>query len=620
MKDNIILPNGEVKNYKELLEDLKNEDNIRIVEVPKDVDRKLSKFYDYDLKKKITYARFKTYEELNKYLQIRLKDFINGPEANDFIEKNLPGVKESTEAIKKTIDKGGKIMIVSDMDADGVTSGAILYKMFKRILDYDNIDVMVNKKKFGHGINATLTNLLIQSYHKEPYDLIITSDHGSHNRDNITKLKEELGVDIIVTDHHLFKEDEKPIGIEAFVNPKIAAPETTDFYHITGATVAYFTLVHYFNKYGQTDDYSKIEYLYYLITYLGLTVISDCVDLKSFVNRKILIKALSTINNIRIQHDPFWKLMLELQSKVYLIDENVLGFSIIPEINSPGRIDDPINSFKLLAAETLEEAKEAYEYVHNVNTSRKKMQKNVLKEEDRVEYSDGVIKVVLIDNSEGIQGILANNILINENYKMVVVFTKHMVNDEVIYIGSGRSQEGTININQILEEIKNNEDIIINFGGHENAVGVKIKPDLKKFFKVLKKYIAKYKIKQQKEIVAEDYIFSFRKLLLDIFASIELSPFGKGFEKPTFVSDFRIAGYKFIRSKSGNFLTMKVSFIKSRNVVNVFYNIKDSEYDKLQNELKYNRYVRMVYSFNLNTFRNFNKIQLLPKYMRFYEA
>ena len=618
-RNEIILPNGEVIKYDDLMKDLMERDKIRMVEVPRDVDKELSKFYDYELKKKIIYSRFKSYDELDNYLKIKLKSFVNGPTANEFIEKHLPGVKESTEAIKKVIDNGGKIMIVSDMDADGVTSGAILYKMFKKILGYDNIEVMINKKKFGHGINATLTNLLIQSYSKEPYELIITSDHGSHNRENLSKLKNELGIGVIVTDHHLFKEDEKPINIEAFVNPKISTPEESYFYNITGASVAYFTIVHYFNKYGDKTNYEKIEYIYYLITYLGLTVISDCVDLKSFINRKILIKALNTINNTRIKHDPFWKLMLKLQSKIYLIDENVLGFGVIPELNSPGRIGDPLNSFKLLAAETMEEAEEAYEYVHDVNVDRKKMQKSVLKNEERLEYTDGIVKVVLIDNSEGIQGILANNILINENYKMVVVFTKHMVNDDVIFVGSGRSQEGTININQLLEEIKNNEDIILNFGGHENAVGVKIKPDLKKFFNTLKNYIAKYKIKQQKEIQVEDYIYSFRKLLLNIFATIELSPYGKGFEKPSFVSDFRIVAYRFIKSKAGNFLTMKVSFIKSKNVVNIFYSVKDSEFIKLQEELKYKRYVRMVYGFNINTFRNFNKIQLLPTHMRFYE-
>jgi len=611
--NNIIMPTGELVSFPVIKRDLKEKDNINIVEITN--NHFLSKFYDYDLKKKIVSKRYKEYDDLKKYLTSRLKDFVK----NDFLDKHLPGVKEASTTIIEAIKNNAKIMIVSDMDADGVTSGAILYKMFKNLLNYDNIEVVINKKKYGHGINKHLVSILKDKYKKQPYGLMITSDHGSHNRENLSELKNSLGIKIIVTDHHLFKEEESPKDIDGFVNPKRVKEKETDLYHITGTMVAYFTLVYVFNILFPNRGKEKEEYLYYLMSYLGLTIISDCVDLKSYVNRKILIKALTTINNTKIKHEPFWNLMLNMHSKIYLIDEDVLGFNIIPEINSPGRIDDPYASFLLLTAETMDNVRDDYDYVHNVNNNRKEIQKNALKTGEKIEYTDGSIKVMFVDNTDGIQGIIANNVLVNENYNMVIVFTRHKVDNETIYIGSGRSKEGAININELLSEIEEKEDIIINFGGHANAVGVKIKPDLKKFFNILKKYLKKKQIKPITEMVVEDYIYSFRKLLLNIFATIELAPYGKGFEKPLFASDFRVVNYRFIKNKTSNFLSMKVSFVKSKNVINVFYPIKDIEFEQLQQDLKYKRYVRMVYSFNINTFRNYNKVQLFPTYMRFYE-
>ena len=616
MEGKVVLPNGEVFTEKELKEDLLKKDNIEVLELPEEVRKEFYKYYDDDLKCKIIYTRFKDKENLDKYLNTKLSKIMS----KEFIKKHLPNVDKAADTIIKHLKENKHIKIVSDMDADGVTSAAILYKFFTRIFEYDNISVFINRREFEHGINKYITHMLISNYDKDRFDLLITSDHGSHDRENISKIKKKLNVDIIVTDHHEFTDDESPIGIEAFVNPKIN--RDSDFINITGTAVAYFTLVYtFFKMYKDDEAYikSKIDYIYYLLTYVGLTIISDCVDLSDYVNRKLLIKALSTINNVNIVHDVFWKYVHEINDTTYIIDETVLGFNIIPMLNSPGRISNPVESFKLLIAETGEEIKQRFSLVKEINDKRKELQFNALTKEKKLKYSNGEVTVMVIEKSDGIQGIIANNIIMNqENAKIAVVFTKNKIGNDEYYIGSGRSRDPSISIIEVLEEMNKKTDLLISFGGHKEAVGVKIKPKLKKFYDFVVNYVKKHSKTIKEGYVVEDYIFSFRKLVLNIFSTIELSPYGINFDPPKFASDFIIEGYRIYKKNGNYYLSMKLRFNSSNGIVNAFYTIKEYELEQMQEDLRYKKNVRMVYDFNITTYRNVNKILLRPYYMRFY--
>ena len=610
----IILPNGDVLTQEEYEKKLK-ESNIELVKLDPKLEEELSKYFDLNFKKKVVGRRFNSIKDMKKYFDYTLKGIIN----KDFIERHLPDVKKATNLILEKMKKNEKIVIVSDMDTDGITSAAILYKMFKNLLKYDNIDVVVNKRNFGHGINKQLTRLLLDMYEKDPYGLIITSDHGSHDVVNLKTIKKNTKASIIVTDHHLFEEDEAPFKIGPFVNPK--RNPKSNFYNITGTAVAYFTLLHTFFKIYKDEDppVELINYVYYLLTYVGLTIVSDCVPLNDPINRKLLIKALNIINNRHIEHDTFWKYIMKTLSEFYVIDETTLGFNVIPILNSPGRVGNPYESFRLLISETPEEFFDTHEKVSNTNNKRKELQLKALTTDKKIVLTNGVVKVLYIENSDGVQGIIANNIMSDENLKIVVVFSSHKEGDKTIFVGSGRSSGGEININDVLKEmVEDNEGGIVNFGGHASAVGVKIEPDIEKFYNALVKYVERAKVKKQETIYVEDIVFSFRQLLINIFSTIELSPYGIGFPPPMFVSDFRIASYKIYKTAKGNFLSMKVLFVKNNSLLTVFYPIKAYELEEMEENLKTKKYIRMTYTFNINTYRNFNRIQLLPSMIKFY--
>ena len=611
----IILPNGDLVTKEEYLK-LLEKDGIKLVELDQKLDDQLKKYFDLEFKRKVMGRRCKDIKVMEKYFNYTL----NGVIEKKFIERHLPDVKKSTNLILEKIKHNERIVIVSDMDADGVTSAAVLYKMFKSLLDYDNIEVVINRRNFGHGINKQLTKLLLDMYDKNPYGLIITSDHGSHDVENLKELKNKTKSSIIVTDHHLFEEDEAPYGIGPFVNPK--RNPKSNFYNITGTAVAYFALVHTFYKMykNESPPVEKVNYVYYLLTYVGLTIISDCVPLNDVVNRKLLIKAISIINNKHIEHETFWKHFIESVSEFYVIDETVMGFNLIPMLNSPGRVGNPYESFRLMISESNSVYEDLHEKVSTTNVKRKELQLKATTVNNKVVFTNGIVKVMYIENSDGVQGIIANNVMTDENLKVVVVFSSHKEGDDkVIYVGSGRSSNGEININEILKEMQeNDEGGILTFGGHASAIGVKIEPDVEKFYKALVKRVEQAKVKKHEVTYVEDILFSFRQLLIDIFSTIELSPYGINFPPPTFVSDFRIASYKMYKTAKGNFLSMKVLFVKNNSLLTVFYPVKSYELKEIEENLKTKKFIRMVYTFNINTYRNFNRIQLLPTVMKFY--
>jgi len=495
------------------------------------------------------------------------------------------------------------------MNITGVTSAAIGDKTFARILEYTNIEVIVNKREHGNGINTVLTNTIIKLVNEDNIGLVITSDHGSHDREGVTKIMSETTAEVIVTDHHLFNNEEAPFNANAFINPQ--RYKDTVLADMTGTGVLYFVLLH--AKFVRGDMTKEIlDKAYYLLTYVGLTIISDCMDLKNYVNRKIVIKALTDLNNLKLKHDPFWEVIIKQNVTTYMIDETTLGYNVIPALNSPGRIGDARDSYEVMMGNSYEIVEMLFNDIKEVNKSRKELQTKAVTVNKKEEYSDGVIKVMMIDDSDGVQGIIANNVMYDDNYKIVIVFTKKKRFDGYVYIGSGRSQEEGLNLGDVVTTISKNTDLIISHGGHAKAIGVKMKPDLKLFYDLLKEEVAKHKVIEKKTTYVEDYIFSTKKLLLTMFDVINNGPFGIGYEKPTFCSDFVIESYR-IYKRSNILLSCKVKFTENAtSTMSLFYSVKKSELSKLEEDLKRSKYIRLTYSFNVNSFRNKNKILLQP--------
>ncbi|RLE47481.1 hypothetical protein DRJ25_02305 [Candidatus Woesearchaeota archaeon] len=601
---NVRMPQGESLPLHEIISGLANDD-IEIKKPDSKIINLLSKYFTSNVTKKIVANRYKDVSMVEKYFNTKLHDILN----IEFIEKWLPDVSKSTPIINDVIAKGGKIVLVIDSDSDGVTSGAISHKMLNDVFHHDDVEVFVNKRADGNGINTVLTGLIIKYCEEEEVSLIVGSDHGSNDRVNVTKIMDVTKVPVIITDHHLFNKEDAPFNAEAFINPQ--RYENNILADMTGTGVVYFTLLHARLIKGNVTK-EELDKIYYLLTYVGLTLISDCMDLKNYINRKILIKTLTDINNMKIKHDPFWELIIAKNKSTYLIDETTLGYNVIPMLNSPGRIADARFSYELIMSPSLDIANMLYEDVKEINTKRKELQTKALAVGKKEEYTDGIVKVMVVEESDGVQGIIANNVMYDDGYKIVIVFTRQRRHDGYILVGSGRNQEDGLNLKDVVTAVSTKSDFIIKFGGHKGAIGIKMKDNLKEFFDLLKTEASRNKVEEKKTTYIEDYIFSTKKLLLTLFDVINAGPFGIGYEKPLYCSDLYIESYR-IYKRSTVLLNFKVKFSKNAaSSMGVFYSIKKSELAEVEEKLKSTKFIRLTYSFNVNSFRNQNKIQLQP--------
>ena len=614
---NIRLPNGDSLTKKELVNELKK-DNIEFRSKNEEVLNFIKPIYTSYLQRDIISSRYDNVKNINSYLNTKLSDLLN----NEFIEKYMPDIKKSTKIINEVIDKNGFILLLADMDCDGVNSAAIGYKFLKKIFKYNNFEVIVNQRKHDNGINDTLTKN-VKKYGK--IDLIITSDHGSSDRKNLTELRDYFNCKIIVTDHHLYIKEKAPFNMDAFINPQ-RYEDGNPFKDITGTHVLYYVLLDAFLNNNKIEHNTKLtNYVYYLLTYVGITIISDCMDLKNFINRKVMIKTLVNLNSKNLVHDSFWRIMIKRLTNSNLLDETTIGFKVAPLLNSPGRIDDPRLSYELLISEDDERTEELYEQIVTVNQLRKDKQASSIVNKNNISYGDDNIKVMLVNNSDGVQGIIASNVMYNENLKMVICFTKHKTKDGYILKGSGRSQFEDISLKDVVDTLDKKYKISLGHGGHKSAIGMKIKNDLEFFYKKLKEEVDKRLLilKNNSKLInssiyyIDDYLYSVKKMILDIFDINDIGPFGIGYEKPTFASNLYIDSYRLFK-RTSNFLTMKVKLNENdRTGITVFYNVNDKELEEFENNLKTKKYIILVYNLSIDSYRNYNKILLNGIYLKF---
>ena len=289
--------------------------------------------------------------------------------------KKLPDIDNAVDVIKKHMVNNSRILQVTDYDVDGITAGVIGYKVMKNIFKYKRFKVLINQRSWKNGMNDTIITTILEMHKKKPIGLVITSDHGSSDGSRLKKLMEN-GIDVVVTDHHLPSEVDPPKDVNAWVNPK--RYDSLFINDISGSAVLFFTYYYHYLKNFKIDK-DTIDKFYKLLTYVGLTTISDSMDMRDIVNRKIVRYMLNLLNS-ETKIDAFWDTIKNELKSCWFIDQELLSFNLIPKLNSPGRISDPVISFRLMISEKEEEVLENLEAIYQINVERKVIQ-NKSKEE-----------------------------------------------------------------------------------------------------------------------------------------------------------------------------------------------------------------------------------------------
>jgi len=352
----------------------------------------------------------------------------------------MANMREAAETISYVLETGGSILIYGDYDADGLTASSIL-SLFFTDNGVENT-VIIPTRDEGYGLHA---DKVIRAFQRNYYDLIITVDCGISNAEEVKKIVEELGVEVIVTDHHELPEI-LPDCI--CVNPKLGYPCP----YLAGAGVAW--------KLVEALGGSDVAARYSALAAIG--TIGDIMPMQD-ENRSIVKLGLANFNHKNLQK------LAELSHCSGELSVSDIAMKIAPKINAAGRVGYPDAALSFLLCRDKTDVK-LCDRLMELNDMRKTILDGILAESDAM--CDTVTirreRMVFIysDNwNHGLLGIVASRY--KEKYQLPSVI---MTLDGDNYVGSARGID-TLDLFEIFASCK---DCLVKFGGHKASVGFSV--------------------------------------------------------------------------------------------------------------------------------------------------
>ena len=368
----------------------------------------------------------------------------------------LTDMDKACARILEAIDKEQTIVVYGDYDVDGVTATALLYQHLKGM--GASVKCMLpSREGDGYGLSKNA----IQSIHDKGCQLIVTVDNG------ISALEEaefaaSLGVDLIVTDHHL-PHDALPKAV-AVVDPRRAG-DHSPFKGLCGAGVA-------FKLCAALDGCPPEEMLDYCGDLAAVGTVADVMPLTG--ENRTLVKA--GLKSLQQTDRPGISALLEevgLEGKP-ITAENV-SYAIAPRINAAGRMDNAVTALQLVLCEDEERAAELAHKLNEINVARQETEQEIVKAaQEQLDAEPAILedRVILIwgrDWHPGVIGIVASRLVEKTGRPVIVV----SVDEHGEGKGSGRSVQG-FNLHECIASC---EDILLRFGGHAMAAGLSVREE-----------------------------------------------------------------------------------------------------------------------------------------------
>lgn len=555
-----------------------NKINVKVLNKNEAMSPELISYCKSELIARIFYNRgFKTVEDIKKITEYQ--------EYIPTTTKDFKDLEKAVELIFYHINNNHKICIYGDYDVDGVTSTAVLVETLKKFTS--NICYHVpDRFTEGYGMNAGVIKSLFGDI-----QLVITCDCGISNINEIG-LAKELGMDVIVTDHHTIGDTLPDANI--ILNPKLLE-NTHPARNISGCCMAYFLclgILEHAGLQGESED---------LLDLVGLSLIADVVPLHG-ENRYLLKKGIPHI--IETKRTGLRVLIDLISQNSKLETEQDIAFQIAPRINAAGRMESATLPVELLLTNDQIEALKISEKIDYLNTQRKNNQEEIFEEAKQMVEQKKKNKKILVLYSphwhHGIIGIVAGKICENYNKPTILLSDKE---DGELVVGSARSTDD-INIYELL---KNSQNKLNKFGGHSKAAGLSVKKEfLEDFIKEIE-VNADIQFAQMNEINVEaDMELDISNIDNHLYDVIRQGgPYGEGFDEPLFYSKTLEIITDRITQKGHHFFVLADT--KNNRIEAVKWslgmeNVQGKTFDA-------------VYTINLNTYKEQNKIQLGIKYL-----
>jgi len=522
------------------------------------------------------------------------------------LELSLPGLLKpnfdqlniALNLLERAISENRRILIVGDFDADGATASAVAIKAL-RMMGTKLVDFLVpNRFEHGYGLSPEIVNEAKKE--KDP-DLIITVDNGISSIEG-TKLARSLGIDVIITDHHL------PPNIlpdaNAIINPNLKGCKFPSK-NLAGVGVCFYLFsglkthledLNYFEKHK-----ISVPDLRELLDLVALGTVADVVRLDQ--NNRILVnEGLKIIRQKRCSKGIL--AILEMTKRpVESLQASDLGFSVAPRINAAGRLSDISQGIRCLLSDDINDARRYAVSLEEFNKQRReeqsRMQDEALAIVAKQSIDESSFAITLFDESwhEGIVGIVAGKL--KEDYQCpCVVFAK----SGTFLKGSIRSIPD-VHIKDLLDLIaRENPNLIERFGGHAMAAGLSILPEnILQFKEAFSEAVSKHLNgkKPALDLLTDGELNASEMTLKNAQLLCESAPWGQGFEEPIFYGDFEILEQRIVGEKH---LKCTLKLIDSSAI---FEGIAFFQ-EKLETKK-----VRVAYKLNVNSFRGNESLQLI---------
>ena len=430
-------------------------------------------------------------------------------------------MERAVERILSAMADGERIVIYGDYDCDGIPGSVILHDLFRKIGYRNFLNYIPHRHTEGYGLNSTA----IEQFAADGTALIITVDCGITDVEEVT-LAQELGIDVIVTDHHLPQAVLPPAY--AVINSKQEGDSYPDPM-LCGAGVA-FKLAQALLLRGNFPDVGE-GWEKWLLDMAGLSTIADMVPLQN-ENRVFAYYGLKVLR--RSPRPGLQALLRDAGVDQRYLTEEDIGFTIGPRVNAASRMGVPLRAFELLSTQDPTVAGERAKHLADLNGERKLAVARIMKEAKKVLKEREIREVIVVGSPSwkvGVVGIVANQ-LAEAFDRPVFVWGREGGN---VIKGSCRS-DGRVNLVELMVAVK--EGIFIDKGGHEFSGGFSVSHEhthlLEDALVLAHGQIPKKeKNEDDKDI---DALLGLDDVNEETFRAIDLlAPFGEGNPKPRFL-------------------------------------------------------------------------------------
>ncbi len=385
------------------------------------------------------------------------------PELSSIPDPSLMAdMEKAVDRIVRAVASRERIWIYGDYDVDGITSVAVLF-LFLSALGVEARYYIPDRVKEGYSLNPDAVRFI----HAQGADLIITVDSGISNHNEI-QLAKELGMDVIVSDHHEVGDTLPPA--DAILNPK--RPDCRfPFKDLAGVGITFNLVIAVRKRLKEQGGSHDLPNLKRFLDLVALGTVADIVPLRG-ENRVFVKYGLMELGeDVR----PGIIALREMAGvKRGNVDSSAISFRLAPRLNASGRIGSADRSVRLLITDDHTEALSLARELESENQRRQRMEEEVLRHALNLLEGNGMLQerrsIVLAHEGwhPGVVGIVASRLV--DRYCRPVVL---MSLKDGIAKGSARSVGGF----HLYQGLSTLEELMLGFGGHKYAAGLTIRAE-----------------------------------------------------------------------------------------------------------------------------------------------